>query len=148
MFKTALAFAAVAALMTVGAQAQTQPADPAAPATPPAVAPAPMEPAADPMVPEGYTAAELSTISTDQLIGANLVNHENETVASIDDVLITDANAVEGVVVTFGGVLGFGANKVLLQPDEIQVLKDANGALIVRTSLTPESIESRPLYEG
>ncbi|MBP7241489.1 PRC-barrel domain-containing protein [Amaricoccus sp.] len=158
MLKTLFASAAFAALAVAGVQAQTQPVDPA---TPPAVAPMdgvtpaplapaadPMAPAADPLAPEGFTTVELSTISTDQLIGTNLVNHNDETIATVGDVLITDNNEVEGVVATFGGVLGFGANKVLLEPDEVQVLQDSTGALIVRTNLTPESIENRPVYEG
>lgn len=158
MFRTALASAAIAALMTAGAHAQTTPA-PTEPATPPAtMAPAdgqaPLAPEAhtDGMsadaLPEGYTATDLATVSTDRLIGTNVVNHAGETIASIDDVLINPQGTVDGIVVTFGGVLGFGGSKVVLQPTEVQVMEDANQALVVRTDLTPEAIEARPAYEG
>lgn len=157
MFRTALASAAVAALMTAGAHAQTTPA-PTEPATPPAaVAPAdgqaPLAPEAhDGMsaeaLPEGYTAMDLATVSTERLIGTNVVNHAGETIASVDDVLINPQGTVDGIVVTFGGVLGFGGSKVVLQPAEVQVMEDANQSLVVRTDLTPEAIEARPAYEG
>lgn len=160
MLRIALTTTAMAALLATGAVAQTAPAaDPAAP--PPMSAPAEGTTPAMPgdataphgagavVMPDGeWTATDLATISTDRLMGANIVNHQNETIATIDDVLISDANAVESIVATFGGVLGFGANKVLIQPDEIEVMQDANGTLMVRTSLTPELIESRPAYEG
>jgi hypothetical protein len=165
MLRIALTTTAMAALLATGAVAQTAPAPATEPTTPPAMT-APMDgtaPAAPGMtgdaaaphdmgaagMPEGdWTATDLSTISTDRLVGSSIVNHENETIATIDDVLISDANTVESIVATFGGVLGFGANKVLIQPDEIEVMQDANETLMVRTSLTPEAIESRPAYEG
>lgn len=155
MFRTALTAAALAALVAAGAQAQTAPGT--EPATPPAGT-APMTPGVMPehdgaAVP-GSTAADaawtttaLGSVSTDKLKGTNLVNTQGETVATIDDVLITNDNMVEGIVVTFGGMLGFGAQKVLLAPDEVEVMQDANQNLQVRTSLTPEAIEARPAYQ-
>jgi glucose/arabinose dehydrogenase len=167
MLRIALTTTVMAALLATGAVAQTAPTT--APATEPTTPPAmtaptdsttPAVPAApgdaaaphdmnSAAMPDGeWTATDLATISTDRMVGADIVNHQNETIATIDDVLISDANTVEGIVATFGGVLGFGATKVLIQPDEIEVMQDANETLLVRTSLTPEAIESRPAYEG
>ena len=151
MFRTALTAAALAAL-AAGAQAQTAPGtEPATPPATPPAATAPMTPAMpehDGMAGDAaWTTTALGAVSTDKLKGADLVNVQGEKVATIDDVLITNDNAVEGVVVTFGGVLGFGAQKVLLAPDEVEVMEDADKNLQVRTSLTPEAIESRPAYE-
>lgn len=144
MIRITLTSVAMAGLLGAAAYSQTTPA--AEPATPPAMS-APAEGVAAEGMPEsGWTAVDLAAVSTDQLVGADLVNYENETVATIDDVLIAN-DTVEGVVVTFGGVLGFGAEKVLLEPTEIEVMRDANDTLMVRTSLTPEAIESRPAYE-
>lgn len=153
MFRTALTAAALAALLAAGAQAQTAPGT--EPATPPATPPAATAPMTPGAMPEhdgmagdaAWTTTALGAVSTDKLKGADLVNVQGEKVATIDDVLITNDNAVEGVVVTFGGVLGFGAQKVMLAPDEIEVMEDADKNLQVRTSLTPEAIESRPAYE-
>jgi hypothetical protein len=106
-----------------------------------------MDPAADPSVAQDWAPVDLSTVSVDQLIGADIVTQADETIASIEDVLITDGGQVENIVARFGGFLGFGADRVLLTPDEIEVLQDPNGALLVRSSLTPEAIEGRPVYE-
>ena len=153
MFRTALTAAALAALLAAGAQAQTAPGtEPATPPATPPAATAPMTPGATPehdgMAGDAaWTTTALGAVSTDKLKGADLVNVQGEKVATSDDVLISNDTAVEGVVVTFGGVLGFGAQKVLLAPDEVEVMEDADKNLQVRTSLTPEAIESRPAYE-
>ena len=108
------------------------------------VAPVP----ADTMTAEGdFAPVDLATFSTDRLIGANIVTADDETIATIEDVLISDDGAVDSIVAQFGGFLGFGANRVLLTMDEIEVLQDPNETLLVRSSLTPESIETRPVYE-
>lgn len=97
---------------------------------------------------EGYTRIAIDTVSADQLIGTDIYSLDDETVATIDDVVLSTDGAVENVVAEFGGFLGFGANTVLLTMDEIDVLEDESGALIVRTNLTPETLEGRPSYEA
>jgi hypothetical protein len=63
-------------------------------------------------------------------------------------VLMTPDGAVENIVATFGGFLGFGSNTVLLTLDEIEVMQDEAGNFVVQTSLTPEALEGRPDYEA
>ena len=72
---------------------------------------------------------------------------DGQNVAEVEDVLFTPDGAVESLVVQFGGFLGFGSNKVLLTLDEVEMLRDESGTLILHTSLTPESLEGRPVYE-
>jgi hypothetical protein len=36
---------------------------------------------------------------------------------------------------------------VRLEADELEIMRDENDELLVRTSLTPESIEGRPEYQ-
>jgi hypothetical protein len=110
--------------------------------TPPAVA------ADDPMLDTEWTPVDLATVSADQLIGADIVSNDEEKIASVEDVLITDNGDVESIVAQFGGFLGFGEDKVVLTMDEVEIVEDESERLVVRTSLTPESIENRPEYEG
>lgn len=175
MLKHILASTALVTLLAGGAYAQNEPAAPApdaaAPLVPgadatvePMTEPAPPEivqddPAVDPVAPAAplpadpmaaeveWAPIDLATFSTDRLIGANIVTANDETIATIEDVLINDDGTVENVVAQFGGFLGFGSNRVLLTMDEIEVMQDANENLLVRSSLTPESIEARPVYE-
>ncbi len=176
MMKHILASTALATLLAGGVYAQTDPAadpaqDPAAPiieqdadgmsepmvddAAPDVVQDDTVAPEAAPLAGDADTMAaetewapvDLASFSTDRLIGADIVTANDETIATIEDVIISDTGEVENVVAQFGGFLGFGADRVLLTMDEIEVLQDANENLLVRSSLTPESIGSRPVYE-
>lgn len=139
MLKTLLAGGALATLVAVGAHAQSTatPAEPA-PATPGAMAPAMEAPALMPV--------EVGTISADDLIGATITNPGGETVASVDDALMSADGKLETVVAKFGGFLGFGSNTVALMPDELQFFHDDGGKLVVQTTLTPQMLEGRPDY--
>lgn len=149
MFKTMLAGTALATSLAFGAYAQTA-TEPAAPAPV-----APME-STTPMAPvgdapglngiEGLTAIDAGTVSADNLIGATITNPAGETLASVDDALMTPDGKLEGIVAKFGGFLGFGSNTVLLEPTELQFFHDAGGNLVVHTMLTPASLEGRPDY--
>ena len=134
--------------------------DPAAPAPADTMAeePAATSPAdtmaADPAAPadavpleEGWSEVDVATISTDSLIGADIRTYEDETVASVQDVLLSPEGQVENVVARFGGFLGFGETTVLLSLDEIAVVKDADENMRVLTDLTPEALKDRPEYE-
>lgn len=94
-----------------------------------------------------WTPIPVAEVSAERLIGTDIMTGDDEMVASIEDIVISDDGAVEGIVAQFGGFLGFGSEQVMLTPDEIEIMQDSNENLMVRTSLTPESIEDRPAYE-
>jgi hypothetical protein len=96
---------------------------------------------------EGWSPVDLGAVSTERLVGQEIVTNDVETIATIEDVLIGASGEVESVVARFGGFLGFGSNRVELQMDEIEIMGNEGDELMVRTSLTPESIETRPEYE-
>jgi hypothetical protein len=161
MFKALLASTAVVSALAFAAVAQ-QTTEPMAPetGTEAPVGTMPAEPG-DAMAPAApgvgdatvadermLTPVEIGEISTDDLIGAPIQNMNFENIAEIDDVLMTPEGAVDNVVATFGGFLGFGTNTVLLTMDEIEVLRDEAGNLVVQTDLTPEALEGRPDYEA
>jgi hypothetical protein len=102
----------------------------------------------EPPLEEGYSEVDVTTLSADDLIGTAIQTHDDQSVANISDVILSDQGQVENVVAEFGGFLGFGARTVLLTMDDIDVLQDPNGNLVVRTDLTPEALETRPDYEG
>lgn len=114
--------------------------DPASPGA------APLDPAGTGMGPV-LSPVESADISADRLIGSSIQTMDGENVAEVEDVLVGADGAVENVVAQFGGFLGFGSNKVLLTMDEIEVMQDEAGTLVVQTALTPESLEGRPEYE-
>jgi hypothetical protein len=164
MRRTLLATTAVASMLAFGVVAQqaTDPADAPAEAMPAAPA-APVTPEADDPVtgtaeeapgaaPADATEVVLTPvapgdISADTLIGAPIQTMNGDNIASIEDVIVSAEGAVENVVAQFGGFLGFGSNKVLLTMDEIEVMQDEAGGIVVQTALTPESLEGRPEYQ-
>jgi hypothetical protein len=127
--------------------------DPVDPAADPAIDPA-ADPMADPMtdtaMESDYQPVDISTVSSENLIGTDIVNANDETIASIEDVIITDDGQVESIVAKFGGFLGFGSESVVLTMDDVEIMATSQDSenLVVRTSLTPEQIEAMPPYEG
>jgi hypothetical protein len=99
-----------------------------------------------PALQEGWTAVDLPTISADALIGTDIRTYDQDTVASVEDALMTPDGKVESVVARFGGFLGFGETTVLLAMDEITVVKDPDENVFVLTNLTPEALKERPQY--
>jgi hypothetical protein len=97
-------------------------------------------------LPEGWTPVDLATVTPDMLIGADVRTYEGDTIASVEDVLMSAEGKVDNVAVRFGGLLGFGETKVLLAPAEIAVATDADGNVAVLTSLTSEDLKGRPEY--
>lgn len=97
---------------------------------------------------EGWQRVELAAISTDALVGADIRTLENESVATVDDVLLDDAGAIAALVARFGGLLGFGTQTVALGMDEVDIITETDGSVFVRTVLQPEELELRPEHEG
>src|SRR5262245_44728885 len=87
-------------------QPTAQTAQPSAPATqPPAKAVAP-GPARAP------TVAAADALKASTLIGLNVKNPANETVGTINDVVVDPEGKIQQVVVSVGGFLGVGTKKV------------------------------------
>jgi hypothetical protein len=122
----------------------TEMAEPEAPAT--AEPATEMAEPATPPLDEGWSQVDVATISADTLIGTDIRTYDQETVASVEDVMMTADGMVEGVVARFGGFLGFGENTVLLNMDEVSVVQDADGNVVVLTNLTPDALKDRPEY--
>ena len=135
-----------------------EPADPLAPEDPAVAEPAePVDPLApeDPAVATGegvteevWTQVDDAAVSADTLIGADIQTMEEEQIATVNDVLLTPDGGIENIVAEFGGFLGFGAKTVLLTMDDVDVYQNESGTFVLRSSLTPEMLESMPDYEG
>ena len=141
MLRTLLPAAALAALVSAGALAQS-PAEPPAEPAPPATAPG-----SGPVLEEGWSELDAATVSVDTFIGTDIRTYDQETIAAVQDVVLSPDGRIENVVARFGGVLGFGETTVLVAMDEITVVKDANEKVFVLTDLTPEVLQERPVYE-
>jgi hypothetical protein len=141
MLRTFVTAGALAALLGAGAQAQSS-------AEPPAdAAPAATAPGSGPELEEAWSELDAATVSVDSLIGTEIRTYDQETIAAVQDVVLSPDGRIENVVARFGGVLGFGETTVLLGIDEITVVKGADEEVFVLTDLTPEVLQERPVYE-
>jgi len=51
-------------------------------------------------------------LARERLIGAKVVNKDNQTVGTIDDLILSSGNQVEGVILSVGGFLGVGQKQI------------------------------------
>lgn len=120
------------------------------PEAPAADAPAPDSLAEEPASPapaiEGWAPVDMATVTTDTLIGKDIRMYDGDTIASVEDVLMMPDGKIEGIVARYGGFLGFGETRVLMDVGEVTVVSDADQNVIVLTGLSAEELKSRPEY--
>ena len=167
MMRTLFASTAIAGMMIATAHAQDTATDPVMPDPGGAIeAPAPgadiaPAPGADPLAPpaaggmddafvEDWSPVELQTVSTDELIGADIrTTMDDSQIGTVGDVVIgADGNTIDGIVAQFGGFLGFGRDRVMISTDDVEIFQDSEGRSLVRTPLSQDALEAMPEYEG
>lgn len=79
--------------------------------------------------------------SADELIGADVVGVDGETIGTVSDILIGPDQQANRVLVDAGGFLGIGTKSVALELDRLHM---QDGDLV--TDLTEAEIEAMPSY--
>ncbi|MEQ8268722.1 MAG: PRC-barrel domain-containing protein [Parvibaculum sp.] len=82
-----------------------------------------------------------TAISARDLIGANVVGPDGKEVGTVNDLVLTDDKTIEQVIVTDGGLLGYGGKQVAIDFDGASVTRDENDDRMVRIGLTDEALE-------
>lgn len=77
-----------------------------------------------------------------KLIGQDVVNESNETVGSIDDLVLTQDNKIQAIV-SVGGFLGMGERLVAVPMDQLQMRDDE----FVMRNATKDSLQRRPEFK-
>jgi sporulation protein YlmC with PRC-barrel domain len=138
---------AAAALIAWPVLAQTTSNSPAAPASPPGMTPtrSTTSPAASatpaPSTPKYFTADHQVRMS--KVVGASVYNDQNQSVGSIDDLLMSDNDhKAATVVISVGGFLGMGSKLVSVPFDQLKIENDK----IVMPGATKASLEGMPEY--
>ncbi|RFB98343.1 photosystem reaction center subunit H [Rhizobium leguminosarum bv. trifolii] len=161
LFATAFAPAAFS-------QAAPQPADPAAPTQA-----APADPAAPkPMTPDvtkpagdaaqapaaaptadtaqaGYITEQApDQISANTYIGQSVYNGNNESIGSVNDLIMKKDGGLVAAIVGVGGFLGIGEKNVAVPMDKITVAQNTqDGSVKLTTSETAESLKGAPEFK-
>jgi sporulation protein YlmC with PRC-barrel domain len=98
-------------------------------------------PAMAPSVPKYFTADH--QVRSSKIVGASVYNDQNQSIGSIDDVLMNDADhKASTVVISVGGFLGMGAKLVSVPFDQLKIGNDK----IVMPGATKASLEGMPEY--
>src|ERR1035437_1422871 len=80
---------------------------------------------------------------TSKVVGATVVNEANETVGTIDDLIVTPTEKVPFAVLSVGGFLGMGTKYVVVPFSSIQV-KDKQ---MVLPGATKDSLKALPEFK-
>ena len=130
---------------TTGGTATTSPAAPPSPAmttSRPAASPGMGTTAAAPKAPIYFTADHQVRVS--KVVGASVYNEQNQSIGSIDDLLMSDADhKAATAIVSVGGFLGMGAKLVSVPFDQLKIQDDK----IVMPGATKASLEGMPEYQ-
>jgi hypothetical protein len=80
---------------------------------------------------------------TSKVVGSNVVNESNETIGTIDDLIVTPGEKVPFAVLSVGGFLGMGTKYVVVPFSSLQV-KDKR---MVLAGATKDSLKALPEFK-
>jgi hypothetical protein len=80
---------------------------------------------------------------TSKVVGSTVVNEANETVGTIDDLIVTPNEKVPFAVLSVGGFLGMGTKYVVVPFSALQV----QDKKMVLTGATKDSLKSLPEFK-
>lgn len=157
---------ATASVLSPMAIAQTQPSTgnnaptQTAPATPDATQPSTTMPQNDAQAPApapatttaqagGYlTEQSADQISAKTYMGQSVYNGQNESIGSINDLILQKQGGVTAAVVGVGGFLGLGQKNVAVPFDKITMTQNAqDGSIKLTTTETADTLKSAPEFK-
>jgi sporulation protein YlmC with PRC-barrel domain len=95
---------------------------------------------------ETAPAAGVMGIGASKLVGADVTNAQGERIGEINEVMLGNDGAAEGLVVDVGGFLGVGERRVLVDWSDVTVRPQENGTVEVATTMDRARLESLPEY--
>jgi len=94
---------------------------------------------------KGFT--KTGEMSADALIGATVKNKAGETVGEIKDIHLNKDGSVKAAVVGVGGFLGMGERNVLMPWNQIEIARENDADLVIRTEASKDSLKAMPEYQ-
>lgn len=80
---------------------------------------------------------------TSKVVGSHVLNEANETIGTIDDLIVTPSDKVPFAVLSVGGFLGVGSSYVVVPYSAIEI-RDKK---MVLRGATKESLKNLPEYK-
>lgn len=98
---------------------------------------------------DGYDQLPVAEVSAEMLMGKEVYGVNDDSVGTIDDLLLDDAGAISNVIIDFGGFLGMGTSQVSVGYEELTVLADGGRADVrIYIDATKEQIQAQPQYRA
>ena len=126
MRKALLAAAAIAALASTSAMAQT------------------------PVPKDGpnFTKVQNTDMLSSNVVGLDIYNSENDDIGKVQDIAFDASKKVTGYILSVGGFLGMGTRYVTVNPDALMVSYDAQNKVWKATmNATKDELKSAPEFK-
>lgn len=82
-------------------------------------------------------------VTADTVIGQDVFNQQNETIANVSDFVVDENGQVQGLIISYGGVLGVGNKEIMLDFDTFKARADNSGYV---TQLTKTNMDNYPAF--
>lgn len=79
-----------------------------------------------------------------KLLGTKVTNMQDQSVGTIDDVILDNDGKVVSVLVSVGGFLGLGEKRVAVAFKELLISRAEDGDPLVKVTLSKQSLETTP----
>ena len=101
----------------------------------------------EPIMREGYMAAEQADLTTEMLTGAPVYDATDEWIGEVSELIIDTEGKITNAVIDVGGFLGIGEKPVELKIGDVDILRADGGTdLRVYVPMTKEELEALPTY--
>ena len=115
------------------------------PATPPAETPKAAAPASKPVKPPSVTV--IDAFDARGILGRDVRSPANENMGRIADVVVDRAGVVRAAVIDFGGFLGVGSRKIVVDWAALHFWNVANKSESITLDLSREQVRAAPEYK-
>lgn len=101
---------------------------------------------AKPTVTVKYIAVLPGDMPVSTLMGVPIYNLGDEKVGEVADLVLSEGDALTGVVASVGGFLGVGESYVVIDPSTV-VLSQTDGEWVARVDTTKDALQAAPKFE-
>ena len=105
--------------------------------------------AREPVLRDGFMAADADYLTAEKLTGANVYDANDEMIGEVGELVLTAEGQVSEAIIDVGGFLGMGEKPVALKLSEIDILRNEAGDDVrIYVSMTKEQLEQMPTFGG
>lgn len=92
-----------------------------------------------------YYTIQPADVRASKLIGAVVFNQNNERIGEVDDLVISNGNTIQALVLGVGGFLGVGERKVAIKPGAAVVTEMENRSVQIVVNATKDELKNAPV---